>query len=51
MVAAGVPTRYPNGLPGGIPADAFDKSDAERALSLAQLVLSLIGQKTGLPGA
>ena len=31
-----IPTRYPNGLPGGIPADAFDADDAEKALQQAQ---------------
>jgi len=25
-----IPTRYPNALPGGIPSESFDKSDAER---------------------
>jgi HEPN domain-containing protein len=40
-----IPTRYPNGLPGGIPADAFDAADAERALSLAKTVLEFIRQK------
>ena len=34
-----IPTRYPNGLPGGIPADAFSKSDAESAVNMAQTVL------------
>ena len=30
-----VPTRHPNGLPGGIPAEAFLAENADRALSLA----------------
>ncbi len=34
-----IPTRYPDSLPGGIPAEAFDKFDAERAMELAQKVL------------
>jgi len=34
-----VPTRYPNSLPGGIPAEAFDASDAQRALALCRDVL------------
>jgi HEPN domain-containing protein len=29
-----VPTRYPNSPPGGIPAEAFARADAERALTL-----------------
>jgi HEPN domain-containing protein len=31
-----IPTRYPNGLPGGIPKDAFDKVEAERAVGIAR---------------
>lgn len=34
-----IPTRYPNGLPGGIPAEAFDADDAEKALRQAQRVI------------
>jgi len=31
-----IPTRYPDALPGIIPSEAFDKDDAERAISLAE---------------
>jgi HEPN domain-containing protein len=34
-----IPTRYPNGLPGGIPAEAFDADDAEKAMRQAQLII------------
>lgn len=34
-----LPTRYPNALPGGIPAEAFDKEDATRAIAVADQVL------------
>lgn len=27
-----IPTRYPNGLPAGAPADAYTKAEAERAI-------------------
>jgi HEPN domain-containing protein len=37
-----IPTRYPNGLPDGIPAEAFDAVDAERALELAGLVITFV---------
>jgi HEPN domain-containing protein len=37
-----IPTRYPNGLPGGIPSEAFDGADADRALELAQHVISFV---------
>lgn len=40
-----VPTRYPNSLPGGIPAEAFDESDARRALGLARDVIHLVKAK------
>lgn len=39
-----IPTRYPNGLPGGIPAEAFDADDAEKALRQAQHVLRQVAE-------
>jgi HEPN domain-containing protein len=42
-----IPTRYPNSLPGGIPAEAFDESDARRALELAGGVLRIVQTKLG----
>jgi HEPN domain-containing protein len=38
-----IPTRYPNGLPGGLPYEAFDKGDAEKALKMAAGVLKFVG--------
>lgn len=35
-----IPTRYPNGLPGGIPADAFDERDAAGAIADAEAVVA-----------
>ena len=35
-----IPTRYPNGLPGGIPADAFSAQDASEAISQAETILA-----------
>jgi len=40
-----LPTRYPNSLPGGIPAEAFDESDAKRALALAGEVIGVVKRK------
>lgn len=40
-----LPTRYPNSLPGGIPAEAFDESDAHRALQLAGEVIGVVKRK------
>jgi HEPN domain-containing protein len=42
-----IPTRYPNSLPGGIPAEAFDDSDARRALALARDVIRAVRAKLG----
>jgi len=40
-----IPTRYPDALPGGIPSEAFDKSDAEKAISLAIEILEFVEKK------
>ncbi len=40
-----IPTRYPNGLPGGIPADAYAEPDSVRALGLATSVIDLVDTK------
>lgn len=40
-----IPTRYPNGLPGGIPSEAFSSEDAERALAMAEKVIALVEKK------
>jgi HEPN domain-containing protein len=38
-------TRYPNSLPGGIPAEAFVLADAERALTMARAVILTVKQR------
>jgi len=38
-------TRYPNSLPGGIPADAFAGSDAGRALDMAREVIAVVKRR------
>jgi HEPN domain-containing protein len=40
-----IPTRYPNGLPGGIPSDAFAKEDAEHALKTSAFVIEKVEGK------
>lgn len=40
-----IPTRYPNGLPGGIPSEAFEKRDADRAIEIAGEVIKVIEGK------
>lgn len=37
-----IPTRYPNGLPGGVPYEAFDNEDALKAIGLASQVIEYI---------
>ena len=43
-----IPTRYPNGLPGGIPSEAYLKEDAQRALSICNEVIDLVEKKIGM---
>ena len=41
-----IPTRYPNGLPGGVPSRYFDDpGEAEEAMRLAKDVVDLVGNK------
>ena len=39
-----IPTRYPNGLPGGIPAESYTEEDARQAVEKAEAVLGLVDQ-------
>ncbi len=43
-----IPTRYPNGLPGGIPAHAFRKKDADGAIAMARKITKLVARKLDL---
>ena len=36
-----IPTRYPNGLAGGAPADFYTRAEAERAIADAEVVLEI----------
>lgn len=41
-----IPTRYPNGLPGGVPSRFFDDpGEAEEAMHLAKNVIELVERK------
>ncbi|MDI6873748.1 HEPN domain-containing protein [Candidatus Solincola sp.] len=40
-----IPTRYPNGLPGGIPRDAFTSKDALEAVSTAREIADFVSGK------
>jgi hypothetical protein len=39
-----VPTRHPNGLPGGVPAEAFLAEDADSALPLAAQAVTFVAE-------
>lgn len=40
-----IPTRYPDAMPGGIPADAYTHEDASRALGLTETVITFVKRK------
>ena len=40
-----IPTRYPNGLPGGIPAEVFNERDSLEAISLSEKTLNFVLDK------
>lgn len=40
-----IPTRYPNGIPGGLPYEAFDREEGEKALALATSVIDLVREQ------
>jgi len=45
-----IPTRYPNGLPGGAPFQAFTARQADRAIATTGDLLSRITGELGPPG-
>lgn len=45
-----IPTRYPNGLPGGLPAEAFDQADSERAIARASRFIEAVEWAFGADG-
>jgi len=44
-----IPTRYPNGLPDGIPADVYTRDAADGAVRLAEEVVIYIDQRITHP--
>jgi HEPN domain-containing protein len=42
-----IPTRYPNGLPGGVPAKAFNRKDSAEAIKTASMILDFISKRLG----
>ena len=39
------PTRYPTGLPGGVPHEVYDDLDSDRALEIARDVIEFVSTK------
>jgi HEPN domain-containing protein len=44
-----IPTRYPNGLPAGVPHDYFSREDAAQAIAAAEAIH--VWCQSHLPGA
>lgn len=42
-----IPTRYPNGLPGGIPSDAYNEQEARQAMEWARSIIQGIAGRLG----
>ncbi len=40
-----IPTRYPNGLPGGVPGYVYTKKDSVEAIRSAQKILDFVSKK------
>ncbi|MCX6383575.1 MAG: HEPN domain-containing protein [Actinobacteria bacterium] len=40
-----IPTRYPDGLPGGIPSNAYIEEDAKMAISMAEEIMDFVKSK------
>jgi HEPN domain-containing protein len=40
-----IPTRYPDGLPGGIPSNAYIEEDADMAIKMAEEIISFVKSK------
>jgi HEPN domain-containing protein len=39
-----IPTRYPNGLPGGIPSESFSEKDASEAIAAAREIIAFVSR-------
>ncbi len=39
-----IPTRYPNGIPDGIPAEVFNKDTAQNAFDMAKKTIKLVSE-------
>ncbi|MCX7590453.1 MAG: HEPN domain-containing protein [Kiritimatiellae bacterium] len=46
-----IPTRYPNGLPGGVPSRAYVAADAEQAITAAERVIEAMRERIRKQGS
>lgn len=44
-----IPTRYPNGLPGGVPSDVFTRRQADDAVAGARSIIAVVREAIGKP--
>ena len=40
-----IPTRYPSGLPGGVPAEVYDESDSDNAIAMASETVEFVRER------
>jgi HEPN domain-containing protein len=40
-----IPTRYPNGLPGGIPFESFNGNDSTAAIDAAEEIIDFVAKQ------
>ena len=40
-----IPTRYPNGLPGGLPSEAYSEPEARQAMSWTAEIIQAVGSR------
>ena len=40
-----IPTRYPNGVPDGVPAELYDADESQETIQMAETVLKLVACK------
>jgi len=45
-----IPTCYPNGIPGGLPYEVFNRDEGEKALAPAATVIDLVGKSSRVRG-
>ena len=44
-----IPTRYPNGLPGGVPSEVYTRAQATAAVNVAQQIVAVVRRELTAP--